>query len=62
MRVIMALGIAASLTLAVIVGWAAQPTPSTDQAKAATPLAKAIDPFELMKKSNGLPHTQYDAF
>jgi hypothetical protein len=62
MRVIIALGIAASLTLAVIVGWAAQTAPSNNQAKAATPLAKSIDPFDLMKKSNGLPHHQHDAF
>ena len=60
MRTIMALGTAVLLTLAVIVGWVAWTAPYTDQAKAVT--ATRIDPFELMKKSNGLVHQQYDAF
>jgi len=50
------------LTLAVIVGWVAWTAPYTDQAKAVTAPATRIDPFELMKKSNGLAHQQYDAF
>ena len=62
MRTIMALGTAALLTLAVIVGWVAWTAPYTDQAKAVAAPATPIDPFELMKKSNGLAHQQYDAF
>jgi hypothetical protein len=62
MRTIVVLGTAVLLTLAVIVGWVAQTTPYTDQAKAVTAPAAPIDPFELMKKSNGLVHQQYDAF
>jgi predicted negative regulator of RcsB-dependent stress response len=62
MRTIMALGTTVLLTLAVIVGWVAWTAPYTDQAKAVTAPATRIDPFELMKKSNGLAHQQYDAF
>ena len=62
MRTIVVLGTTVLLTLAVIVGWGAQTTPYTDQAKAVTAPAAPIDPFELMKKSNGLDHQQYDAF
>jgi hypothetical protein len=62
MRTIMALGTAVLLTLAVIVGWVARTASYTDQAKAVTAPATPIDPFELMKKSKGLVHQQYDAF
>ena len=62
MRTIMALGTAVLLTLAVIVGWVALTAPYTDQAKAVTASAISIDPFELMKKSNGLAHQHYDAY
>jgi len=62
MRTIMSLGTAVLLTLAVLVGWVARTAPYTDQAKAVTTPATPIDSFELMKKSNGLAHQQYNAF
>jgi hypothetical protein len=62
MRTVMALGTAALLTVAVIVGWATRTASYTDQAKAVTAAATPIVPFELMKKSNGLPHQQFDAY
>jgi hypothetical protein len=62
MRITMALVTAALLTLAVIVGLVARTTFSTDQAKAGVSSANSIDVFDFMKKSNGLPHQQYDAY
>ena len=47
------------LSLAVIVGWVAWTAPYTDRHRTCH---SHIDPFELMKKSNGLVHQQYDAF
>jgi hypothetical protein len=62
MRTVMVLGTAALLTVVVIVGWATRTASYPDQAKAVTARATPIVPFELMKKSNGLPHQQYDAY
>ena len=62
MRTMMALGTAALLTLAVIVGLVARTAFYTDQAKAGVSSASSIDVFDLMKKSNRLPHQQYDAY
>jgi hypothetical protein len=62
MRTIVALGTAVLLTVVVIVGWATRTASYTDQASAVTARAIPIVPFELMKKSSGLPHQQYDAY
>jgi hypothetical protein len=62
MRTIMALGTAALLTLAIIVGLVTRTAFYTDQAKAGVSSANSIDVFDLMKKSNGLPYQQYDAY
>jgi len=62
MRTIIVVGTAVLLTLAVIVGWAGRTASYTEQAKAVTAPATPIDPLELMKKSNGLAHRQYDAY
>lgn len=62
MRTIIALGIGAVLTLAVIVTWVTGTAHSNNQAKASAPFGDSINPFELMKKSKDLPHQQYDAY
>jgi type II secretory pathway pseudopilin PulG len=62
MRTIIALGIAAVLTLAVIVSWVTATAHSNNQAEASAAFGDSINPFELMKKSKDLPHHQYDAF
>jgi hypothetical protein len=62
MRTIMALGTAALLALFVVVGWVTQTALSVDQATPRAASAKSVDPFELMKTSNGLQQQQYDAF
>jgi hypothetical protein len=62
MRTVMALGTAVLLTVVVVVGWGTRTASYTDQANAVTARATPMVPFELMKKSNGLPHQQYDAY
>ena len=62
MRTIIALGIAALLTVAVIVSWATATDRSSNQAKASPALGSSINPPEFMKNSKDLPHQQYDAF
>jgi hypothetical protein len=62
MRAIFALGIAALLTLAIIVSWATATARSTNQANAPAASGNSINPLELMKSSSNLPHQQYDAF
>jgi hypothetical protein len=62
MRTVVALGTVALLTVAIIVGWATRTASYTDHAKTVAARTTPIVPFELMKKSNGLQHQQYDAY
>jgi hypothetical protein len=62
MRTIIALGIAALLTVAVIVSWATATTRSDNRANMLATSSNSINPFELMKSSKNLPHEHYDAF
>jgi hypothetical protein len=62
MRTIVALGIAALLTLAGVVSWVTAAARSNNEANALTTSGSSINPFELMKGSKNLPYHQYDAF
>lgn len=62
MRTIVALGIAALLTLAGVVSWVTAAARSNNEANAFATSGSSINPFELMKGSKNLPHHHYDAF
>ena len=62
MRTIVALGIAALLTLTGVVSWVTAAARSNNGANALATSGNSINPFELMKGSKDLPHHQYDAF
>lgn len=62
MRTVIALGMAALLATAAIVSWATATARSNNHANALAQAGASIDPFELMKSSNNLPHQQWDAF
>ena len=62
MRTLIAAGIAALLTLAVVISWATATARSNSQPKALAASGGSLNPFELMKNSTHLPQRQYDAF
>jgi hypothetical protein len=61
MRKIMSFGIAAILTLVAVAAWSKTRTHSDIHAKVSAASSSQIDPFELMSRSTGLIHQQYDA-
>jgi hypothetical protein len=62
MRTIIALGIAALLTVSFMLIWTLSTARSNNPANALAASGSSINPFELMKSSKDLPHQQYDAF
>ena len=61
MRTIILFGIAAVLAIVAVATWATATTHSNDHANASVAFGNPINPFELTKSSEGLPHQQYDA-
>ncbi len=55
MRMIMSVGIVATLTLAAIVTWTATRTTARSQAEASAAMEPRVNPLEIMMKSKDLP-------